>query len=143
MNEKSNQQINNSNSSGDIVNRIAGISSDTAKVNARFSFTIKDARTVAQQFSSIIVNRAVPSIGSRTGNYVLQDQVQSGVRVAAKIIDVGLAFAINPVVGALSLVGEGFGLAFEVAQRNREIMWQNRAASELARRAGYLSDSNR
>lgn len=123
--------------------KAASINNGTAAENAQAFFTLKDAKTVAQMFSSQIVNKAVSSIGSRTGNYVLQERVQSSVNVATKVVDLGVTFAINPIVGSFALVSEGIGLAIDIAQRNREIMWQNRSASELARRAGYLSDQNR
>ena len=143
MSKISNKQINNADSTEyDHVNKIAGITSDTAKVNAKLSFTINDAQKVAKQFSTQVVNKAVSSIGSRTGNYVLQERVQSSVNIVTKIASIGFAFT-NPIVGAFALVSEGIGLAIDVAERNREVMWQNRAASELARRAGYLSDQNR
>ena len=143
MSETVNQQINNANISVfNPVNKIAGISNYAAQENARAFFTINDAKKVAQQFSTQVINKAVSSIGSRTGNYVLQERVQSGIDVVTKIASIGFAFT-NPIVGAFTLVSEGIGLALDIAQRNREVMWQNRAASELARRAGYLSDQNR
>lgn len=123
--------------------RTAGITNDTAAETAKSFFTLKDAKTVAQMFSSQIVNKSVSSIGSRTGNYALQDRVQSSVNVVTKVVDLGFTFAINPIIGAFTLVSEGIGLALDIAARNREIMWQNRSANELARRAGYLSDQNR
>lgn len=125
------------------VSRIAGIENAASAANARAVFTLNDAKAVAKQFSNQVVNKAIPLIGSRTGNYVLQEQVQSSVNIITKIASIGFAFASNPYVGAFTLVTEGIGLALEVAQSNREIMWQNRSASELARRAGYLADQNR
>ena len=120
-----------------------GIQSSTAKENAVAFFTLDKAKSVGKQFATQIVNRSVSTIGSRTGNYVLQERVQSGLNIAQKAISIGASFAINPVLGALNLVSEGIGFAFNIADRNREIMWQNRQAGELARRAGYLSDQNR
>lgn len=122
---------------------VAGIKSDTAKENAKAFFSLDRAKSVAKQFATQIVNRHVASIGSRTGNYVLQERVQNGLNIASKLIGIGVSFAINPWLGAANLVSEGIDVAFNVAQRNREIMWQNRSASELARRAGYLADQNR
>lgn len=122
---------------------VAGIRSDSAKENAKAFFTLDRAKSVAQQFSTQIVNRHVAAIGSRTGNYVLQERVQSGLSVTSKLIGIGVSFAVNPILGALNVVSEGINIAFEVAERNREIMWQNRSANELARRAGYLADQNR
>lgn len=132
------EKLNNQN----YTNKIAGIASDTAKENTKSFFTLDHARTVAKQFSTQVVNRAVSSIGSRTGNYVLQERMQTSVNLITKVVSIGFAFK-NPIVGAFTLVSEGIGAALDVAERNREIMWQNRSASELARRAGYLSNKNR
>lgn len=125
------------------ASELAGIKSATAKENAKAFFTFDRAKSVAQQFSTQIVNRHVAMIGSKTGNYVLQERIQTGLNIAQKVVGIGVSFAINPWLGALNLVSEGINIAFEVAARNREIMWQNRSASELARRAGYLSNENR
>lgn len=143
MNEISNQQLNNTNISGNKPNKIAGITNDTAKVNSSAFFTLDHAKTIARQFSTQIVNKAVSSIGSRTGNYVLQERVQSSVNVVTKVAGIGFAFATNPIVGTFTLVSEGIGFALDIAERNRQVEWQNRSANELARRAGYLSDQNR
>ena len=131
------QTLNNSLSSK------ASITNNIAAANTKAFLGLEEAQKVAQMFSAQIVNKIAPSIGSLTGNYVLQERVQSSVSVVNKVVDLGLTFAINPYLGAFALVSEGVGLALEVAQRNREIMWQNRSANELARRAGYLSDQNR
>lgn len=120
-----------------------GIRGQTAKDNAKAFFTLDRAKTVAKQFATQITDRHVGSIGSRTGNYVLQERIQNGLNIAQKMIGVGVSFAVNPVLGGLNVVSEGINFAFDYVQRKREIMWQNRAASELARRAGYLSNQNR
>lgn len=122
---------------------VAGIKGNQSKENAKAFFTLSRATSIAKQFGTQIVDRHVAMIGFNTGNYVLQERVQTGLNVASKLIGIGISFAVNPVLGALNLVSEGIGVAFNVAQRNREIMWQNRSASELARRAGYLSNQNR
>lgn len=138
-----NTQINSSAVGGNGTSELVGVNADTAKVNAKAFFTLNNAKTVAKQFSTQVVSKAVKSIGSRTGNYVLQERMQSSVNAVTKIAGIGFAFAANPIVGAFTLVSEGIGFALDVAERNREIEWHNRAASELARRAGYLTDQNR
>lgn len=120
-----------------------GIRGKTAKDNAKAFFTLDRAKAVSTQFARQIVGGRVATIGSRTGNYVLQERIQKGLSLSQKVISIGVSFAINPVLGALNIASEGINVAFEVAQRNREIMWQNRSANELARRAGYLADQNR
>lgn len=125
------------------VSEAAGIKGNQAKDNAKAFAALNRGLAVAKQFGTQIVDRHVAMIGLNTGNYVLQDRIQTGINVAQKVIGIGVSFAVNPILGALNLVSEGIGVAFDVAQRNREIMWQNRNASELARRAGYLSEQNR
>lgn len=121
----------------------AGIKSDQSKSNAEAFWTYDRAKSVVKQFSAQIVNGHINSIGSRTGNYALQERAQTGMSIVKKGIGIGLSFAINPYLGALNLLSEGIGMAFEYAARIREIEWQNREARELARRAGYLADKNR
>lgn len=121
----------------------AGIKSSQSKENAKAIFTLDRAKSIAKQFGTQIVGGHINSIGSRTGNYVLQERVQNGLNIAQKVVGIGVSFAINPALGAVNLISEGIGFAFQVAERNREIMWQNRSANELARRAGYLSGENR
>lgn len=143
MSETLKIQIEVIDSGGNNASETAGIKSSQAKENASAFFTLDRGKSVVKQFATQIVNSHVATIGSRTGNYVMQERVQNGLAIASKVIGIGVSFAVNPALGALNLVSEGIGVAFEAAQRNREIMWQNRSASELARRAGYLSDSNR
>lgn len=119
----------------------AGIKGDTAKGNAETFFKLDRAMAVSKQFANQIVGASVNSIGSRTGNYVLQDRAQQGINVAKKLIGIGVSFALNPVLGTINVVSEGIGAAFEYAAYAREIRWQNREAGELARRAGYLTDN--
>lgn len=125
------------------TNGTAGINNSTAKDNANASVSFEKAFTTGKKLSMQIINRHVASIGSRTGNYVLQERAQTGVNAASKLIDIGVSFITNPVIGMVNLVSEGVGLVFDIAERNREIMWQNKSANELARRAGYLSGENR
>lgn len=121
----------------------AGIKSDTAKSNAKAFLTLDRAKAVGAQFAKQIVDAHVGMIGVNTGNYVLQQQVERGLNIVQKAIGIGVSFAINPVLGALNVVSEGIGFAFETAKHVKEVEWQNRSANELARRAGYLSNGNR
>ena len=115
----------------------------TARENAKTAFVVHQAMSVAKQLGSQVVNNYVSSIGSRTGNYVQQERVQTAMSVVGKVISIGTAFAANPILGAVALVSEGVNLGFQIAERNREIMWQNREAEQLRRRAGYNSNYNR
>lgn len=116
---------------------------ETAKANARIAFTVSKAMSVAKQFSAQIVDGYISSIGSRTGNYVMQEKAQNAMSIVGKAVGIGTAFIANPALGAVALVGEGISFGFQIAERNRQIMWQNREAEQLRRRAGYNSNYNR
>ena len=118
-------------------------SGETAKANAKTAFTVSKAMSVAKQFSSQIVDGYISSIGSRTGNFVMQERAQNAMSAVGKIVGIGTAFVANPLLGAVALVGEGINFGFQVAERNRQIIWQNREAEQLRRRAGYNSNYNR
>jgi len=122
---------------------VTGNNTDTAKKNAQSAFTIDQAARVATRFARQIATNTVGSIGTFTGNNVLQNRVERGISLANRGVSVGVAFIANPVLGAVALVGEGIDLAFKVAQQQRKLDWQNAAASELRRRAGYESNKNR
>lgn len=125
------------------VAQTTGNNTDTAKDNAQKAFTIDQATRVATRFARQIATNTVGSIGTFTGNNVLQERVERGISFASRGISVGVAFIANPVLGAVALVGEGVDIAFRLAQENRKREWQNVAASELRRRAGYESNRNR
>ncbi|MCM1290188.1 MAG: hypothetical protein NC132_05540 [Corallococcus sp.] len=136
-------QIELANGSDGMLSELVGLKNSTAQDNAKAFFALDKAVSVGKQLATQVVNRHVASIGSKTGNYVLQERVQSGLNVVSKLVSTGIAFAVNPVLGFLTAIKDGADFAFDIAERNREIMWQNRAANELARRAGYLSNQNR
>ncbi|MCH5157479.1 MAG: hypothetical protein J1G02_06370 [Clostridiales bacterium] len=115
----------------------------TSKANAKTELTVSTALSIAKQFSSQIVDGYISSIGSRTGNYVMQEKAQNTLAVVGKVASIGAAFAANWVLGVVALVGEGINFGFQVAQQNRDVMWQNRNAEQLRRRAGYNSNYNR
>lgn len=120
-----------------------GNETDGAKDVAEQAFTIDQGLRVARQFGEQISAGIVGSIGARTGNVALQNQIQGAVSLVSKGVSVGVAFAANPYLGAVALVGEGISTTFDIASRVRERMWANRQAAELARRAGYLTSRNR
>ena len=125
------------------VSDAAGIGGTLAKDNAKAFFSIERATSVAKQFAMQIVDGHVGMIGLNTGNYVLQERIQRGIGLSQKLIGIGVSFAINPILGALNVVSEGINLGIDVARQYKETAWKNRSASELARRAGYLSEQNR
>ena len=125
------------------VAETTGNNTETAKSNAKNAFTIDQATRVATRFARQIATNTVGSIGTCTGNNVLQDRVERGISFVSRGIGVGAAFIANPVLGAVAFAGEGIDLAFRAAQAQRKLDWQNAAASELRRRAGYESNKNR
>lgn len=121
----------------------AGVETKEAEDNAKTAFTVNQALRVAERLSKQIATNVIGSIGTFSGNYVLQERVEQGLNIGTKLVGVGVAFAANPVLGAVALVGEGIDLGFQVAKYQRQIQWQNASAAELRRRAGYLSNGNR
>ena len=115
----------------------------TQQDNAKTASTVNQAVSVGKQFTSQIVDGYIGSIGSRTGNYVMQEKAQNTAAIVGKIATIGAAFAINWVLGVVALVGEGINMGFEIAEQQRAMMWQNRNAEQLRRRAGYNSNYNR
>lgn len=133
----------NSNGSGGTAQTVAGTKSGRARENAEMFLIYSKAMSVAKQFGGTITNGLIGRVGVQTGNYALQERYQLTFDVAQKVVNTGVAFMLNPVLGGLSLINEGMSFAFNLERRLTEIAWQNRAASELARRAGYLSNKNR
>jgi hypothetical protein len=125
------------------VAETTGNNTPTAKDNAKSAFTIDQATRVATRFARQIATNTIGSIGTFTGNNILQERVERGMSFVSRGIGVGVAFIANPVLGAVALVGEGIDVAFKLAQQQRKLEWQNVAASELRRRAGYESNKNR
>lgn len=121
----------------------AGNETDGAKDVAEQAFTIDQGLRVARQFGEQLSSGIISSIGARTGNVALQNQIQGAVSVVSKGVGVGVAFAANPYLGAVALISEGISTSFDIANRIRERQWANRQAAELARRAGYLTSRNR
>lgn len=121
----------------------AGIQTQESEDNAKTAFTVSQAMRVAERLATQITTNTIGSIGTFSGNYVLQERVERGISIGAKIVSVGVAFAANPVLGAVALVGEGIDIGFQIAKTERQRLWQNANAAELRRRAGYLSNGNR
>lgn len=121
----------------------AGNETDGAKDVAEQAFTIDQGLRVARQFGEQLSSGIISSIGARTGNVALQNQIQGAVSIVGKGAGVGVAFAANPYLGAVALISEGISTSFDIANRIRERQWSNRQAAELARRAGYLTSRNR
>lgn len=122
---------------------MAGIPGQTANSNAQAFYSLNRAIAAAKQLSSQIENSRVSTINSSTSNNALQEGILTALNVAVNVVDIAACFPENPVLGALKIVNAGANFAANIANRNREITWQNRAANELARRAGYLSNQNR
>lgn len=125
------------------VAETAGNDTETAEENSKTALTVEETMRVVRRFSRQIATNVVGSIGTFTGNNVLQERAERGVSFATRAVSVGVAFVANPILGGFALVGEGVDIAFRLAQENRKREWQNVAASELRRRAGYESNRNR
>ena len=125
------------------VAQVTGNNTPTAKDNAKTAFTVSQAVQVAARLGQQVGTNLVGSIGTFSGNNVMQERVERGISIASKGVGVVVAFIANPILGAVALAGEGIDLAFKVAQEERKRLWQNSAANEVRRRAGYQSNANR
>lgn len=134
---------------GDGISGVSGTedniqpSGEQAKANAKTAFTVNKALSVVKQLGTQVFDSSIAQIGAITGNYVMQERIQNTMNVAGKVVGIGTAFIANPILGTVALAGEGISMGFQISARNREIMWQNREAEQLRRRAGYNSNYNR
>ena len=113
------------------------------KEDAKNAFTLDEARSVAHKIGSTVANNMIGTMGSRTGNYVMQEQMQTAVSFASSAVSVVTSFVANPYLGIVNLAVQGIGAGFNLASYNRTKRWEERAAHELQRRAGYNSNYNR
>ena len=123
--------------------QVAGNNTDVAQSNAKTAFTVSQAMRVAQRLGTQVATNLIGSIGTFSGNNVLQTRVENGLAFGQKIVGIGISFIANPVLGAVALTGEAINAGFQIAKMERQRLWQNTEAAELRRRAGYLSDANR
>lgn len=121
----------------------SGGNREQQRENAKEIVKASIALDTAKRFGRQIFDGYVSSIGERTGNYVQQAQIQRGVGLATKTVSIVSAFVVNPFLGAGAVIGESISMAFEEAQRRRDIMWSNREAEQLRRRAGFTANYNR
>lgn len=117
--------------------------SQQTKDDAKTAFKVNVALNTAKRLALQVSNGLINNVGLRTGNYVLQNQLQTGTQMVGKVVSTAVAFIANPVLGAVAVAGDLISAGFDVYNRNLEIEWTNRNAEQLRRRAGYLSDGNR
>lgn len=117
--------------------------SQQTKDDAKTAFKVNVALNTAKRLALQVNNGLINNVGLRTGNYVLQNQLQTGTQMVGKVVNTAAAFIANPALGALSVAGDLTSAGFDIYNRNLEIEWTNRNAEQLRRRAGYLSDGNR
>lgn len=117
--------------------------SQQTKDDAKTAFKVNVALNTAKRLALQVSNGLINNVGLRTGNYVLQNQLQTGTQMVGKVVSTAVAFIANPVLGAVAVAGDLISAGFDVYNRNLEIEWTNRSAEQLRRRAGYLSDGNR
>lgn len=133
----------NGNGGGSPAAEEAGLDTQTAKGNARVAFTVEEAMRVAQRLSKQVATNVVGSIGTFSGNNVLQANVERFVGFTGRTASVALAFVANPILGTFALGGEAIDIGFQAAKAARQRQWQNAQAAQLRRSAGYLSNDNR
>lgn len=128
---------------GSGVGEQVGFDTQLAKENAKVAFDVTQAVRVAQRVATQASARVSGSIGTFTGNKVLERRIETVTGTSSRVMGVGLAFAANPSLGAVAAVGEAIDLAFSAAKTARQREWANAQAAQLAKRAGYLSNENR
>lgn len=117
--------------------------SQQTKDDAKTAFKVNVALNTAKRLALQVSNGLINNVGLRTGNYVLQNQLQTGTQMAGKVVSTAVAFIANPVGAVAAVAGDLISAGIDVYNRNLEIEWTNRNAEQLRRRAGYLSDGNR
>lgn len=84
------------------------------------------------------------NIGLRTGNYLLQEQVNQGLELAGKFAGVVMAFGLGGVAGGvLALAGTAMQTANELYVYNKQREFANIGADLLRQRAGFTAGGNR
>lgn len=118
-------------------------SPEQAKDKKKEAWIVAHGLDVAKQLGRQVADQYIASIGSRTGNYVQQEQIQTAIGIGTKAVGIATSFAANVWLGVAHLAAEGISTGFQLANYQRELRWQNREAAELRRRAGYNSNYNR
>lgn len=89
-----------------------------------------------------IVNYNISNVGVKTGNYALQEQINTTVEVISDASTVGLGFAAGGWVGGvIAIAGVATKQIFKQISRNEEIKHQNIESEYLARRSGNTTMS--
>ena len=76
-----------------------------------------------------------------SGNAREQAKVETGLGLAEKALTTGIAFAINPVAGALSLLGNITDLAYEVRANNFNRELERMQIAQMQLRANIYNRS--
>lgn len=129
--------------SPDVVPTPDSPTTPTEKDKKKEAWIVAHGLDVAKQLGRQVADNMIASIGSRTGNYVQQEQIQTAIGIGTKAVGIATSFAINPWLGAVHLAGEAISAGFNYANTMRELRWQEREKAELRRRAGYNSNYNR
>lgn len=82
------------------------------------------------------VNYAVNNIGNFTGDFVLQDRIQEVVDGVSELATIGVAFATNPVAGAVAVAGLGIKTTLKAVTDYRNDVIAERDRSYLLARSG-------
>lgn len=95
--------------------------------------------TLAKQAMSYTVSR----VGVETGNMQAQATIGLIENVATKVIDTGIAFALNPVLGLTKIANEGLSLIQQFDQFNYERRMEGIALEQARLRAGSAVNRSR
>ena len=106
----------------------------------------KLAKKVAKVYSATqlvrqIAGNAIGEMSAYSGNAREQAKVETGLGLAEKVLTTGIAFAINPVAGALSLLGNITDLAYEVRANNFNRELERMQIAQMQQRANIYNRS--
>lgn len=89
-----------------------------------------------------IVNYEISNVGVKTGNYVLQEQINEAVAIIGDLTTVGAGFAAGGIAGGIvAIAGVTTKKIFEEKSRNEAIKHENIESEYLRRRSGNTTTS--
>lgn len=122
---------------------------ETEKALGNENTTLKDvAKTIAGFYASTSLVRSAVHAGVglmsvKTGNSIQQQRVEAVMGLVETGITTAIAFAINPVAGALSLASTGISLFSEARKNEAAIYRQSLSAYQVRERAGGAFNRSR
>lgn len=95
----------------------------------------------ATQFARTLLNNGVSLISTYTGNDRQQQKIQAIIGLSEQTIGTAIGFAINPLVGALSLATQAVSISTEIQKNQVARQVQQLEAAQVRQRAGIFNRS--